>query len=259
MSYGSAPVENQPSHSKVSLVPLIQKQPIKGIFQVIPAEAITELAGRAGADFVVIDGEHGTFSIATLESMVRTGEAAGISVLYRAASLTDDLSKALDTGIAGLVVPRIESAAEAQAVVQASRFPPAGARGVGPGRASFYGMDMQKMRKEANQKILLVVMIETRKGLDNLESIAAVKGVDVIMIGPADLASSMDVSPGSEDHASAVQVIKEAALAAGKHAGIHCANREDAIQREQEGFRFLPISLDAALLFGSLNTVFNED
>lgn len=259
MSYGNAPAENRRSHLNASLVPLIQQQSIQGIFQVIPAGAITELAGRAGADFVVVDGEHGSFSIAGLESLVRTGEAAGIAVLYRAASSTDNLAKALDTGIAGLVVPRVESAAEAEAVVQASRFPPAGARGVGPGRASFYGLDMQQMRKEANQKILLVVMIETRKGLDNLASIAAVKGVDVIMVGPADLASSMDISPGSEDHAKAVQTIKEATLAAGKHAGIHCSNRENAIQRAQEGFRFLPISMDAALLFGSLSTVFKED
>lgn len=250
MSYGSAVTGSKSSDGSDSLVSRIKREPVQGIFQVIPAEAVTELLGRAGADFVIIDGEHGVFCPSSLERMVRAGAAAGVSVMYRAASSADDLSKALDTGVAGLVVPRVESAAEAQAVVQAVRFPPVGSRGLGPGRAAFYGLDMQQIRAQANERVLLVLMIETQKGMANLDAIAAVEGVDVIMVGPADLASSMNVNAGSAEHADAIQAIKTASLAAGRHAGIHCADHQDAAVRAQQGFSFLPISLDAALLYG---------
>lgn len=259
MSYAGTHPVKAPSPSQESLVSIIQQKPVRGTFQVIPSEVVTEIAGRAGADFVIIDGEHSVFSIAMLEQMVRAGETAGVSVLYRAASSADDLAKALDTGIAGLVVPRVESVSEAEAIVRAVRFPPLGARGLGPGRASFYGLNMDQLRKDANQNVMIVLMVETQKGLDNLESIVAVPGVDVIMVGPADLASSMDVPSGSDAHANAIQTIKNSALAAGKHVGVHCADEAGAAQRAQEGFRFLPISLDTALLFNSAAEAFSSE
>ena len=251
MSYGNAPAVSRPTEGRRDLLSAIAQGPVRGTFQVIPSEVVTEVLGYAGADFVVVDGEHGTFGIESLQRMVRAAEAGGLSALYRAASADDDLSKALDTGIAGLVVPRVESAAEAQAVVQAVRFAPVGARGVGPGRASRHGLNMMELSREANAQVLLALMVETRKGLDNLASIVAVPGVDVIMVGPADLAVSMGVEPGSDAHVAAIRSIKDAALAAGKHAGVHCADAANAAQRIAEGFRFLPIGLDSSMLFGS--------
>jgi 4-hydroxy-2-oxoheptanedioate aldolase len=239
MSYAGTHAVKARSGSTESPVSVIQNRAIRGTFQVIPSEVATEILGRAGADFVIVDGEHSVFSIGMLAQMARAGETAGVSVLYRAASSTDDLAKALDTGIAGLVVPRVESASEAEAVVRAVRFPPLGARGLGPGRASLYGLGMGELRQNANQEVMLVLMVETQKGLDNLESIVAVPGVDVIMVGPADLASSMDV-------------------AAGKHVGVHCANAADVARRAEEGYRFLPASLDTAMLFNSAAALFND-
>lgn len=252
MSYSAQQPLKAPVAMRENLNAQIGRQAVKGLFQIIPSEVATEIYGRAGADFVIVDGEHGVFTIAMLEQMVRAGENTGMSVLYRAASSADDLAKALDTGVAGLVVPRIESAAEAEAVVRAVRFPPLGARGLGPGRASFYGLDMDRLRDEANGSTLLVLMVETRAGLENVADIAAVEGVDVIMVGPADLASSLNVASGSPEHLRAINTIKEAALAAGKHVGIHCADAANAASRAEEGYRFLPISLDTALLYAGV-------
>lgn len=259
MSYSGALRAKEPVDSKESLVARIRQNPVQGTFQIIPSEAVTELMGHAGADFVIIDGEHGAFSLSMLERLVRAGETVGLAVLYRAASSADDLAKALDTGIAGLIVPRVESASEAEAIVRAVRFPPAGARGIGPGRAACYGLRMDRLRQGANQDELLVLMVETSKGLENLESIAAVPGVDVIMAGPADLAASLGVDAGSQAHAQAIERIKQASLAAGRHAGVHCADRRDAARRSQEGFRFLPVGLDTALLFGAAAAAFEPD
>lgn len=258
MSYGTVVTSEQLPSSRESLVSLIASRPVRGIFQVIPAEAITELLGRSGADFVIIDGEHGAFSIPELEGMVRAGSSAGLHVMYRVASSADNLSKALDTGVGGLVVPRVESAEEAQMIVQRVRFPPLGERGLGPGRAACYGLEMQQIRQQANEQILLVLMVETKKGLANLAEIAKVPGVDVIMAGPADLASSMNVLGGSKEHSAAIQTIKSESLLAGRYAGVHCVDSRDAEKRARQGFGFLPISLDAALLIDSAKIVFSN-
>lgn len=170
---------------------------LKGTFQELGTPAVTELLGLAGADFVVIDGEHGTFSIDRLEDYVRAGSSSGTAVLYRAASSSDQLARALDTGIAGIVVPRVESGAQAHAVVDAVRFPPVGSRGLGPGRTSGYGVALDELRTSGNDEVLVVAMVETKAGLGAVDEIAQTPGIDAIMIGPADLASSLNVDSGS--------------------------------------------------------------
>lgn len=217
----------------------------RGLFQIIPSPVVTEALSLSGADFVLVDGEHGAFGIERLEEMVRAGEARGLTILYRAASSADDLAKALDSGVAGIVVPRVESVEEALAAIRATRFPPLGARGVGPGRAGFFGLDMGALRDEA---ALVVLMIETRAGLEALEEIVALEGVDVIMVGPYDLAASLGLGFGSPEHERAIARIREAATAAGRICGVHCPDPETAARRQAEGFRFLTVGFDTACL-----------
>lgn len=243
--------------STVNLRSHIDQKPVLGTFQVIPSEAVTDLLAWAGADFVIVDGEHSTFTVETLEKITRAGEAAGVAVLYRVASSLDDLSKALDTGIAGIVVPRVEQVQEVEAIVRSVRFPPLGARGLGPGRASKYGLQLNSLRHEANAQVMLVVMIETRQGLENIHDLVAQQGVDVIMVGPADLASSLQTETGSQAHLEAIQTILKAALTQDKKVGIHCADLSDAQRRIQEGFSFLPIGLDTSFLYASALTAFD--
>lgn len=221
---------------------------VRGTFQIIPSAAVTEVIGRMGADFVLVDGEHSSISIDRLEDLVRAGDAVRTPVLYRAASSADDLAKILDTGVAGLVVPRVESAAEARAVVRATRFPSLGARGLGPGRAAAFGLEMANVRANANSEVALCLMVETLTGLEAIDEIAATPGFDVIMIGPADLASSLDVAYGDPVLVDAIQRIRESATAAGKHAGIHCTDADDAARRAAEGFGFLTIGVDIAFV-----------
>lgn len=245
-----------PRPRAVRLRDALDERPLRGTFQEFGTPAVTELLGLAGADFVVIDGEHGTFSIDRLEDYVRAGAAAEAAVLYRAASSNDQLARILDAGFAGIVVPRVESAEQARAIVDATRFPPVGSRGLGPGRAGGYGLALDDLRTRGNDEALVVAMVETKAGLAAVEQIAAVPGIDAIMIGPADLASSLDVDPTSAELAAAIDHIRDATLAAGTHASVHCADAADIERREAEGYRLLPASIDAALLFAAAAPLF---
>ncbi len=221
---------------------------VRGTFQIIPSPVVTEVLARVDADFALVDGEHGSIGIERLEDLVRAGQSRGLPVFYRVASSGDDLAKALDTGVTGIVVPRIESAEEARYVAQATRFPPLGARGIGPGRAAGYGLDMQLLRETANNEMLLVLMIETQAGLDSIDAIAAVEGIDILMIGPVDLASSLNIPFGCSQHEAAIERIRKTVTESGKLCGMHCRDDEDAVRRTKEGFRFLTIGTDIAFL-----------
>lgn len=245
-----------PRPRAVRLREALDERPLRGTFQEFGTPAVTELLGLAGADFVVIDGEHGTFPIDRLEDYVRAGAVSGTAVLYRAASCNDQLARILDAGFAGIVVPRVESAEQACSIVDATHFPPIGSRGLGPGRAGGYGLALDDLRARGNAEAFVVAMVETKAGLAAVEQIAAVPGVDAIMIGPADLASSLDVEPASPELGQAIDRIRDATLAAGKHASVHCADATDIERREAEGYRLLPASIDAALLFAAATPLF---
>lgn len=254
MSYGSLPGGERPAER--SLRSAIADGPVVGTFQLLASAAVTEVLAVSGADVIVADAEHAAFDVPILEQFVRAGDVRGASVLIRVPGIGPDLSRALDTGAAGVVVPRVESAAEVEAIVRATRFPPSGARGLGAGRATLYGLDLVSHRDTANDDLLVVAMVETRAGLDALDEIVAVDGIDVILIGPADLASSLGAAIGSTEHTDAVSRILETALAAGRHVGIHCSGAEQAASYRDRGVRLLLIGTDVSFLSGAASADF---
>src|SRR5437588_2895723 len=161
-----------------------------GCFQRIPAPEITELAAAAGFDFVVIDLEHTPASEERAAGLIRTAEAAGIPALVRVADHDPAaIGRLLDAGAAGLHLPQVASAAEAEAAVRATRYPPRGSRGLAAPRQAGYGarMSLAEFVRASEEWPLIVVQVESRSGLDELEAIAAVEGVDVVFIGLTDL------------------------------------------------------------------------
>lgn len=238
-----------------SLRQLLVEGSLRGVVQVIPAVEITEVLARSCADFVMLDGEHADFSPGSLSAYVRAAEYLGMPVLYRAESSSAPLGKALDSGVAGIVVPRVESEAEARRVVEATRFAPLGARGLGAGRASGHGSDMLGLLRTANGQVLVAIMIETAAGLEALDEILAVDGIDLVFIGPTDLAASLGVQMGSDEHEQAIERIVTATVQAGRLSGVHCSDGDQARRVEALGARFLSIGLDSALLAGAARTL----
>jgi 4-hydroxy-2-oxoheptanedioate aldolase len=166
---------------------------INALWQQSASELMTEMAARVGFDTLVIDNEHGPASIGETLRMVRAAHGAGAQTIVRAGSHARDvLSRTLDTGTDGLLVPMVNSAAEARAVVDICRYAPLGNRGVAANvvRASGYGTDPGYLGR-ANAQTLLAIQIESAAAIDNLDAILAVPGIDMLFIGPGDLSASM--------------------------------------------------------------------
>jgi len=159
------------------------------------------------------------------------------------------IGRALDAGAHGVIVPMVESAAEAGRAAAACRYPPAGNRSCGPMRGLM--LEGFEYLATANAEIACIAMIETRRGLDNVEAIAAVEGVDALFIGPVDLCYGLGIAPGKFDDPAfveAVAAIREAAHAAGKAAGMFGYSAELARKYLDEGFDFASAGTDNAFL-----------
>ncbi|MDZ7746044.1 MAG: aldolase/citrate lyase family protein [Halobacteriales archaeon] len=148
------------------------------------------------AEFVMLDTEHAPNSTATIANQIRAIEAADGDAVPFVRALDNDtgaIKRLLDIGAHGVMVPMVESADEAREAVAAARYPPEGNRGVAGTRASAYGRDLGEYVATANDDLTLVVQIETQTGLNRVEEIAAVDGVDALFVGPADLSANLDV------------------------------------------------------------------
>ncbi|MEX2355637.1 MAG: aldolase/citrate lyase family protein [Thermaerobacterales bacterium] len=179
---------------------------------------IIEIAAQAGIDFAVLDAEHGPLTPAICEPALVAAELHGLPVLVRVAKNDRSLiGQYLDLGAAGVIIPHIDSAAAARNAVSASRYPPLGVRGLGPCRANAFGLsDPAAGMQRANESVLVIVQIEDGQAVERAEEIAGVKGVDGVLIGPRDLASSMGYAGDSNQPAvqEAITNVIEVVLAA---------------------------------------------
>lgn len=167
-----------------------------------PTPSEVEIIGYAGFDFVMLDTEHSSYGIEEGEGLIRAADAARIPALMRVAeNKPSAIGKALDYGAQGIVVPHIGTAEEARQAVRGARFAPAGVRGAAPSvRATRYGqVPWADYLAQAQAETLIVLQIEGKEGIENLDEIMAVDGIDVLFIGPFDLSESLGIS-GQLDH-----------------------------------------------------------
>ncbi len=222
-----------------------------GLWMTVPGSVGAEILAGTEVDYVCVDQQHGVIDYDSMVPMFQAIRAGGTAPITRV--LSNDpflIMKALDAGAWGVIVPMIDDAEAAAGAVAACRYPPRGIRSWGPTRASVAlgSRDPEVLGGE----VLCLVMIETRKGLENVEEISATPGLDGIYIGPSDLALSLGLSPTldvTEDaHIEAVNRIGEACRRNGIAAGIHCASGEWARRHAEAGFDMVTVSTDAALL-----------
>jgi 4-hydroxy-2-oxoheptanedioate aldolase len=222
-----------------------------GVFSTLASSTLVELLGGCGFDWILLDTEHSPNELGDVVSQLQAASAQPASMIVRPAWSDMILVKRLlDMGAQTLLFPSIGCAAEAAAAVSFTRYPPHGVRGVsGSTRAASYGLDTSYLRN-AQHEICVIVQIETVEGLRNLESIAAVDGVDALFIGPADLAASMG-HLGNAQHPEVQGAIDDAFArirAAGKPAGYLTLNEEEAKRRIAEGVEFIAVAIDTSLL-----------
>ena len=203
-------------------------RPVLGAFLGLPVPALVEVMGRVGFDFVVLDGEHGVFSPEQREECLRAAGAVNLPAIVRLPDSNPcNVQFALDAGAQGVQVPSVETPDQARMIVDASRFPPRGRRGFGSTtRAAGYGfVPRSDVVRKAYEEVIVVIQIETRKGIDNLGDILAVDGVDVVFLGTSDL--SLDYGHESPSDPALLPLLKDAMgtiRRSGKVCGLHVAD-----------------------------------
>ena len=215
--------------------------------------AIAEIMARAGFDWLVVDLEHSVITIREAEELMRVIALCNVSPLVRLTwNDPNQIKRVMDAGAHGILVPMVNTRAEAEAAVSAVHYPPQGRRGVGLARAHGYGASFQEYRDWLETQAVVIVQVEHIDAVNNLEAILATPGVDGYIIGPYDLSASMGL-PGQFDHPDVVAAIeraKQVGATLGKPGGLHVVE-PDAAQlqkRIDEGFKFLAYSLDTRML-----------
>jgi len=238
-------------------------EPSVGTWLSLPDPMAAQLMARVGFDWLTLNLEHAPIGIETMAQSFAIIAASGPAPLARVVSNTaENIKRVLDNGGWGIVVPMVNSRADAAAVVAAARYAPLGERSVGGLlHAANFDTDPATYYEKANEQILVVVQLEHVKAVENAEEILSVPGIDAFFIGPNDLLSSMGRKPVFEsDHAPFVDALKHLVATGRKHGvapGIHVADAAAAKRRIAEGFQFIAIASEAGMMLAEAKRVAN--
>jgi len=226
---------------------------VLGSWLALAHPSIAEIMAKAGFDFIVIDMEHSGIGIADAQLMIQIIELSGSTPLVRVPSNDEVIIKrVMDAGSHGVVVPMVNSKADAEKAVASVRYPLKGKRGVGLARAQGYGSDFEGYIKTAENETLVVAQIEHRDAVEHIEEILSVDGIDAVIIGPYDMSGSYGI-PGRFDDKIMIDAqakVLKAAIKAGKPAGTHIVKPDIAKCRERikEGYKFIAYGVDMIFL-----------
>ena len=215
---------------------------------------VCEVISRLGLDWITIDLEHNAVDFSQLVHCFRAIQGSPSAPFVRVPwNDRQVIKRVLDIGAMGIVIPDIKDPEDALNAVSACRYAPVGLRGIGASRPNtVYGDDYYQ---KANDEICVVLMIEDIKAVEKIDDILNVSGIDVIFIGPNDLASSMGISLGMDnnnpDHKEAVNKVYQACANRGIPMGIHCGDGKEVEKRIKEGMLWMPIASDVRLLKSS--------
>ncbi|MGG6380522.1 HpcH/HpaI aldolase family protein [Paenarthrobacter sp. NEAU-H11] len=227
-------------------------RPLAGMWVCSGSPLIAELCAGSGLDWLLVDAEHSPNGLESILAQLQAIHGYPAHTMVRPpANDTVLIKQYLDLGVQNLLIPMVNSAAEAEAAVAATRYPPQGVRGVGSAlaRAARWNRVPDYLAR-ANETISVTVQIESAAAVAVVENILAVDGVDAIFVGPSDLAASMGLL-GQQEHPevrAAVEHCLAAAKAAGKPAGVNAFNPDTARHYLDQGANFILVGADVALL-----------
>jgi 2-keto-3-deoxy-L-rhamnonate aldolase RhmA len=232
---------------------LLQNEVTLGAWIQIGHPAIAEVFARRGFDWICVDLEHGAIDLETMADLFRAIDGFD-SVPVARLPLNDPIwiHRSLDAGARGLIVPMVRTAAEAERAVLEAKYPPRGVRGFGYSRANMHGIDFDHYRATANDEIAMVMQIEHKDAIANLEEIAGVEGVDGFLIGPLDLSGSLGIV-GQLEHPDMVaalakyrQVCAQRTLSAGLH--IVRPDESNVNAAQKQGYTLIALGTDGVFL-----------
>jgi len=220
----------------------------------IRSPGIAQMLATAGFDFMIIDSEHSSFSIQTVADIILAAKAADITCIVRVSNKKGHhlLSRPLDAGAQGLLVPQVETKEEVIEIIKATKYYPLGQRGMALRRAhsDFIKKDASEITKSANEETLIITQIESKKAIDNLDSLLSVGGVNVALIGPNDLSQSLGI-PGQTNHPTEIEYISKMVKICKEHnvaSGIHLSNVDTLKKWIDERMKFIVVSNDISMI-----------
>lgn len=230
--------------------------PTLGTWIQIGHPGVAEVLANVGFDWIAVDCEHTDITTSQLSDLLRAMKGHDVVPLVRVReNQTLAIRQSLDVGAMGVIVPLVDTAAQAAAAVAAAKFPPLGIRGFSFTRSNMYGANFQKYAETANEETIVIVMIESRLAVQNIGAILGTPGVDGALIGPYDLSGSFGVT-GQTSHPEVLKAcaaVSRACAEKGKAAGIHVVVPEEAeVQAAlKQGFTFVALGMDDVFLESS--------
>ena len=232
---------------------LLDRKVTLGAWMQIGHPACAEIFARAGFDWVCVDLEHGAIDLETMTDIFRT--LAGFDCVPVARLPLNDpvwIHRSLDAGARAIIIPMVKTAQEAEAAVSEAKYPPRGVRGFGYSRANMHGMDFSTYIATANDEIAMIMQIEHKDAIANLDAILDVPGVDGLFIGPLDLSGSMGIT-GQMEHPDMVAALNKYLAACAAHkssAGMHIVrpNADNIKQALAKGYSLIALGLDNVFL-----------
>jgi 4-hydroxy-2-oxoheptanedioate aldolase len=228
-------------------------KPVYGVLSPTTDPILCEYIGFMGFDFYMIDAEHGAIGPADALQLIRGCEVAGIPAWARIRSVDEKLIlQFLDAGVSAVMMPGIKTAEDVRRLVDAVKYPPLGARGLGPVRAADYlmgSLNQAQYVEYANAQTLVLPQIEDMECINNLDEILKVEGVDGFIIGPRDLAMSMGYydGPAHDEVKQTIDAIIQKVIAAGKIIGTVAANAQQANELTEKGVGIILNSVQGLL------------
>jgi 2-keto-3-deoxy-L-rhamnonate aldolase RhmA len=228
--------------------------PALGLWVTLESASISEIATCLQLDWIVVDAEHGHLDLKEIVEHLRATRNTNTTALVRVQEIEQgQIKRVLDIGADGVLIPQVKTAAEVEQAVQFAMYPPRGIRGIGAERSTRWGMSMRQAAQTANDRTLVIPLIETREALENIDAILAVPGIAAIFFGPADLSASLGY-PGEwegEGVAEKILAVRQKAADRNIPCGVIAPDVEDAQRRASQGFKMIGIGLDAGLLIRS--------
>lgn len=221
--------------------------------------SISLIMEQAGCDFLFFDMEHGPNDLGVVTDMVKVCRLTKVVPLVRVPNDEYHLmARILDAGARGIMIPRIETREQVERIVENTHYPPVGVRGcsVPKGHNNFYPQDLWQFTEEANRENMIILQIERKKAIENIEDLVSVEGVDAVVLGPNDLCLSMGVR--EKDYLSVLEPEIQAVLDAAKKynvpCGIHVGNLDWLIEWQRRGMNIIAYSDDIAFLRSGAKT-----
>lgn len=229
-----------------------------GIWVKLAAVEVVEITALAGFDFIIIDLEHAPLDVGTASSLIANATARGLTPVVRVPDAdSSTIQRLLDAGARGILVPHVETAADAAAIVEAARFPPLGSRGSGAmSRAGLWGkLGRAEYVRDGNEDIVLIAAVESREAIEGVDEILAVEGIDAVFIGAGDLSLSLGLPMSDPEVQRLIDVVLQSAKSAGKPCGGAMGDLQQAVRGLGRGYGYLTLSNDTSLLLKSATSL----